>query len=234
MKELMYNTVHGTDRGTTARIFNIDGLDIIGKTGTSQIYNASLGGYVIEANENRYIFSFAGMFPKDDPKYIIYAAMKIPSTGKNLGVRDATKSVINSIIKYEDLSDRKDEEENTLIDIDSYTSKNVLSVKNDLESKGLNVVILGDGDYVLDQYPKSGSTLISGDKVILKTNSNYVMPNIIGWSRSDAVALFKLLNIKYEIEGYGFVIGQSVSVLSPISDDTSIKIVLEEKYKSDG
>ena len=121
-----------------------------------------------------------------------------------------------------------------LIDIDSYTSKNVVSVKNDLESKGLNVVILGDGDYVLDQYPKSGSTLISGDKVILKTNSNYVMPNIIGWSRSDAVALFKLLNIKYEIEGYGFVIGQSVSVLSPISDDTSIKIVLEEKYKSDG
>ena len=234
MKELMYNTVHGTDRGTTARIFNIDGLDIIGKTGTSQIYNASLGGYVIEENENRYIFSFAGMFPKDDPKYIIYAAMKIPSTGKNLGVRDATKSVINSIIKYEDLSDRKDEEENTLIDIDSYTSKNVVSVKNDLESKGLNVVILGDGDSVLDQYPKSGSTLISGDKVILKTNSNYVMPNIIGWSRSDAVALFKLLNIKYEIEGYGFVIGQSVSVLSPISDDTSIKIVLEEKYKSDG
>ena len=59
------------------------------------------------------------------------------------------------------------------------------------------------------------------------------MPNIIGWSRSDAVALFKLLNIKYEIEGYGFVIGQSISALSPISDDTSIKIVLEEKYKSD-
>lgn len=231
MKELMYNTVHGTDSGTTARIFNIEGLDIIGKTGTSQIYNAELGGYVIEQNENRYIFSFAGMFPKDDPKYIIYTAMKIPSHGKNLGVRDATKSVINSIIKYEDLDKRDDQAKDELFKTTSYLSKDVTSIKEMLQSKGMDVVVLGDGDKIVDQYPKKGVTLLPSDKVILCTNAKYSMPNIIGWSRADALSLFKLLNMSYEIEGSGFVSAQSITVGSPIDENAQIKIALEEKYK---
>lgn len=232
MKELMYNTVHGTDAGTTARIFKIDGLDIIGKTGTSQIYNASTGGYVIETNVNRYIFSFAGMFPKDDPKYIIYTAMKIPTWGKNAGVRDATKSVINSIIKYEDL-DNKEEESNDDYMSSSYMSKNINDTVKELENNGIKVAILGDGDKIVNQYPKENTVLLPGDRVILLTNSTYTMPNIIGWSRSDAVSLFKLLGISYEIEGYGYVSSQSISVGSPIDKNTSIKITLDEKYKEE-
>ena len=204
IKELMYNTVHGTDAGTTGRAYNVEGLNVIGKTGTSQIYNAALGGYVIESNENNYIFSFAGMFPYEDPEYIIYAAMKIPTWGKSVGLSSAVTDVIKSISKYENLSERE-EETSDEYEVKSYTNKSVESVTTELQTYGLNSIVLGTGDRIISQYPNVGTKLVAGDKVFLVTNSaTYTMPNIIGWSKSDVIALCKLLNIPYEIEGNGY------------------------------
>ena len=39
----MYNVIHGTDLGSTGYPYRIDGFDIIGKTGTSQIYDQASG-----------------------------------------------------------------------------------------------------------------------------------------------------------------------------------------------
>jgi len=73
MKELMFNVINANNVGTTGVTYRIDGFDIIGKTGTAQIYDTTLKQYLEGANN--YIFSFAGMFPKDEPEIIIYAAM---------------------------------------------------------------------------------------------------------------------------------------------------------------
>ena len=45
MKELMYNVIHGTDPGSTGYPYRIDGFDIIGKTGTSQIWDTKTNSY---------------------------------------------------------------------------------------------------------------------------------------------------------------------------------------------
>lgn len=231
IKELMYNTVHGSDSGTTGRAYNVEGLNVIGKTGTSQIYNASLGGYVIESNENNYIFSFAGMFPYEDPEYIIYAAMKIPTWGKAVGLSSAVTDVIKSISKYENLSDRQ-EEASDEYEVKSYTSKSMESVTNELQSYGLNPIVLGTGDRIISQYPNVGTKLIAGDKVFLVTNSKtYTMPNIIGWSKADVISLCKLLNIPYEIEGNGYATSQSITVGTTITSDVTLKITFAAKYE---
>ena len=38
MKELMYNVVNNKNEGTTGTAYRVDGLDVIGKTGTAQLY----------------------------------------------------------------------------------------------------------------------------------------------------------------------------------------------------
>lgn len=232
IRELMYNTVNGNDPGaTTGTAYKIDGLEVIGKTGTSQIYNAQLGGYVIESNENHYIFSFAGMFPASEPEYIIYAAMKIPTWGKGSGLSNTVTDVIKSIAKYENLNDRDDKIAKEEYKTPSYINKSIDSVANELQSYGIKPIIIGDGKKVIAQGHDIGTTLISGDKFVLLTNtSTYSMPNIIGWSKSDIISLCKLLNVSYEFEGDGYATSQSIVVGTNISSTDKLKVTFEGKY----
>ena len=233
IKDLMYNVIHGTDAGTTGRSYNIEGFDIIGKTGTSQIFDNKAGKYL--TGDNDYVFSFAGMYPKDNPEIIIYAAMKKPKYGTSTALSIASKSLMASIAKYRGMfSEINKNKSLTKTTLESYISKSTSEVKSKLTANGINVITLGDGDKVINQYPNKGVTLISGDKVILMTNdSNVKMPNIIGWARQDAVALFKLLNLKYNVEGYGFVTSQSLKAGETVDTGTTINLTLGSKYDFD-
>lgn len=230
MKDLMYNVIHGSDAGTTGRSYNIDGFDIIGKTGTSQIFDNKAGKYL--TGDNDYIFSFAGMYPKDNPEIIIYGAMKKPKYGKNTGLSIASKSVMSSIAKYRGMFSEVNKNTSlTKISLESYINKNTTEIKDKLTSAGINVVLLGNGDRIINQYPSKGMTLISGDRVILMTNdSNVKMPNIMGWARQDAMGLFKLIGMEYSIEGYGFVTSFSIKQGEAINKESSISVTLGSKY----
>lgn len=230
MKDLMYNVIHGSDAGTTGRSYNIDGFDIIGKTGTSQIFDNKAGKYL--TGDNDYIFSFAGMYPKDNPEIIIYGAMKKPKYGKNTGLSIASKSVMSSIAKYRGMFSEVNKNTSlTKISLESYINKNTTEIKDKLTSAGINVVLLGNGDRIINQYPSKGMTLISGDRVILMTNdSNVKMPNIMGWARQDAIGLFKLIGMEYSIEGYGFVTSFSIKQGEAINKESSINVTLGSKY----
>lgn len=230
MKDLMYNVIHGSDAGTTGRSYNIDGFDIIGKTGTSQIFDNKAGKYL--TGDNDYIFSFAGMYPKDNPEIIIYGAIKKPKYGKNTGLSIASKSVMSSIAKYRGMFSEVNKNTSlTKISLESYINKNTTEIKDKLTSAGINVVLLGNGDRIINQYPSKGMTLISGDRVILMTNdSNVKMPNIMGWARQEAIGLFKLIGMEYSIEGYGFVTSFSIKQGEAINKESSINVTLGSKY----
>lgn len=229
MKQLMYNVIHGTDGGTTGRMYQVPGFDIIGKTGTSQIYDAQHGGY----ESNLYIYSFAGMYPKDDPQIIVYGAMKKPAWGTSAGLATPMKSIFESIAKYRNMFSEQNKE-NEIPDyvVPSYTSKKVEDITSSLKEQGIQVVTLGTGDKVVKQYPTVGTVLVPGDTVILKTNDqSYSLPSMIGWSRELAVATLNLLELPYTEEGFGFVVNQSLPK-GTIVDGTPIVLTLEPKLKS--
>lgn len=225
MKDLMYITVQGTDAGTTGYPYKIEGFDVIGKTGTSEIYSAQTGGYL--TGDNAYIFSYAGMYPYENPQIIIYAAMKLPTWGKSRGLYKAVTDIMKSIAKYKNMFSEQ-QEENTLkmIEIPSYVSQNTNDVVSNLTSKGIECVVIGNGDKIINQSIVNTS-IMTGEKIILLTNSNnYQMPSIIGWSRSDIIALMKLLNIPYEIGGYGYAVNQSIAKGTIITSDLSMNVTL--------
>ena len=222
IKDLM-ETVISPDSPTGARYY-IDGYDIIGKTGTAQIYQN--GRYL--TGENDYIVSIALMYPKDDPEIIIYAAAKRPAHSANRAFPDATRELVENIAKYRNMFDSKNGNGNTkTIVVDNYVSNKVSDTKEKLESKNVKVVVIGNGDTIIKQYPTKDSKIIEGDKVFLLTNSEeYNMLNLWGYSRIDVIEYCKLVGINPRFEGYGYVTYQNIEEGTVIKKNSNLSIEL--------
>lgn len=230
IKDLMYNVVNSDDPIATGKKYKIDGLDVIGKTGTAEIYDTSLGRYL--DGENDYIFSFAGMYPKNDPQIIIYATMKKPTSGASAGLVEATKSVIESVAKFKNIYNDKSNIE--IVDtyvMDNYENKYVKDVEENLNNLKLNVVLIGNGDKIINQYPSASTNLLSGDKIFLLTNGNEKkMPNMTNWSKKDVIEFFELAKIKYNIDGNGYVYEQSIKENEILTNELEVNIKLKDRF----
>lgn len=229
MKELMYNTISNHDAGTTGTAYYIEGFDVIGKTGTAQIYDEATGRYA--EGVNNYIFSFSGMFPKDDPDVIIYAAMKKPQWGEASGMSKVTVELMKRIAKYRNTFGEETQTiSETELTMPSFLSKNVEEAKSYLNTYGITPIVIGTGDTVVEQYPEKDASVLVQDKVVLITNSTFTMPSVVGWSYSDVKAIMELLGIQVTSEGYGYVVEQSIPEGTEIHENDTLHIKLADKY----
>lgn len=203
MIELMDKTVNTEDSSATGVVYHTDLVRLIGKTGTAQ-YTLENGKYSTASTKN--IRSFAGIFPKDNPEYIIYVAVKdLEGTSSAMG--KMTKTIVESIAKYKNLSERESNKDETKkITLPSYINKNKTDVTNELTNLGLRPIVIGDGDIVVSQFPNKNNTIIVGTKVFLKTNSiNNILLDITGWTKSEIITYFNMLKLDYEVNGNGKV-----------------------------
>lgn len=229
IKKLMYNVVNGTNEGTTGNRYRIDGLDVIGKTGTAQIYDDKNGGYLTADND--YIYSFSGMFPYDDPQILIYGAIKRPNFGNTITISEPIVDVIKNIAKYKNINTSKKEKGSiNQVSLDNLINKDKDYVVNYLNSNGVSSVLIGDGSTIIDYYP--GSKVVSNDRVILITNgSNVSLPNMNGWSKREVTFLLDSLGVKYYFSGNGFVKSQSIKENTLVTPDMELQVVFENKKK---
>ena len=228
IKELMYNVVNGQNEGTTGTRYKVDGLDIIGKTGTAQIYDDKNGGYLTADND--YIYSFAGMFPKDNPEIIIYAAIKKPNFGNTITISEPVVEVIKNIAKYKNINTTKKEEKKDLKEytLENYMNKNKDETVKKLQEKNINTVVIGDGNTIIDYYPKD--KIVTNDRIIFITNGqNKVLPNMKNWSKREAKYLLDTLKIKYSMVGTGYIKEQNIPENTPITPELQIELKLENK-----
>jgi len=227
IKELMYNVVSGKNEGTTGTRYYVEGLDVIGKTGTAQIYDDQHGGYLTADNE--YIYSFSGMFPKENPQIIIYAAIKKPNFGNTITISEPVVEVMKNIAKYKNINTTKKEENKEIKEyvLDNYINKNKEQTLKQLQEKNLNIITIGDGDTIIDYYPKE--KIVTTDRIILITNGNKKIPNMINWSKREAKFVLDKLNIKYTLTGNGYVKSQSIKENTPITPELEINLILENK-----
>ena len=228
MKDLMKRTVYGDEKyNYHGNGYGIEGFDIIGKTGTAQFYDKETGysdGY------NNYIYSFVGMFPKDDPEIIAYVVMKKPKNGGNSSLKVAFKDFIPNIAKYRNMFTNTNKDILNSFILNNYINKDVSDTKVELEKNDINVIIIGNGDKVIDTYPKKGTKLISNDRVILYTNGNEILlPSLLDFSYKEVNYFCSSLKINCGISGNGFVSKQSVEEGTNINDIASLELMLENK-----
>ncbi len=227
VKNLMYDVVNSNYSFATGKKYKVNGYDIIGKTGTAQIASTS-GGYLNGSTD--YIRSFAGMFPKDDPQIIIYIAV---SKIKNPNVlTSATKTLIKDVGTYIGINKNEIKESESSIVVGSYINKNADDIVSELEENGVQVVTLGTGVKIINQYPQNNSKISKNDKIFLLTNNNnYIMPDITGWSRSDVSTFASLINLKVTFEGYGYVKSYSFKNNNSINIEETLTVKLESMYE---
>lgn len=224
MIELMDATVNGSDTAATGKVYSTPAVRLIGKTGTAN-YTGPNGKYVTGSYKN--IRSFAGVFPKEEPEYIIYVAVKdFEGSSKNMG--GIIKSMVESIAKYRNIDERpSDKDESKVVKVGNYLNTPVHVSESKIASLGVQSIVIGNGSKVIGQYPKKNVKTSQKSKIFLVTNGDeIVMPNIIGWSSSEVISLCNLIKIPYELNGYGYV--QSTNILAgDIIDLDTTKLVVD-------
>ena len=76
LKKMMRKVV--SNRGT-GRLGQVKGVEVAGKTGTTHVYTEK--GYA----EERYIASFSGFAPLEEPKYVITVVLEEPDKARHYG-----------------------------------------------------------------------------------------------------------------------------------------------------
>lgn len=223
VKSLMYDVVY--NGLSSSKAFAADNVTVIGKTGTAQIASPN-GGYL--TGNYDYIKSFAGLFPYEDPEYIIYFSVK-QLIGETKDMATVISDSIEEIAKYKNLVETSsDIDETKIINLSNYISKEAILTTDLLEKKGIKVIALGDGKYVINQYPLKGTKITFGSKVFLLTNGeNFTMPDVTGWSSNEIITLCKLIGLKYNINGYGKVVNTNIPSGENINFENTLEINLE-------
>ena len=223
MQELLTRVV--SDNGGTARVYGIDEVDIMAKTGTSEI--ASGFGYLSSDS----ISSVMLAFPADNPKYMIYYAYVSPYDYYN----HLNSIVIQNFIKrvailtnigynpneYQIAQAIKKEEMPNLLNM---TYEDAI---NELGENTHNIIKIGNGLNVIGQYPKAYTDYYTNEKVFILTDGeNITLPDFKGWSRKELINYWNLSGIPITIDGYGVVYEQSIPSGSSISiyDEVIVKL----------
>ena len=228
MLQLMDDCVNGI--GNTGSGFRIPSGELIGKTGTAQIAAENGGGYL--SGKEDIISSFAGIYPKSDPKLIIYASVKRPSGGSQKPLSNAIKEIVNNASKYYGNDDTQTPEvEVTEYELPSFLNQDIESVKTTLNSNQMTYQILGNGNKVVKQYPEQTDKITNKDTIYLITNdTNITIPNVVGLSSKVANNLLQLLGVKVKLDGVGYVTAQSVAEGTAITDGLEVTLTLNPKF----
>ena len=85
-----------TKEGGTGFQARIQGFPVAGKTGTAQRIDSENGGYQV----GRYLSSFAGFLPVNDPKFVIYVAVDDPMGEFGRGATAVAVPLFKQIAEY--------------------------------------------------------------------------------------------------------------------------------------
>lgn len=222
MKKLMHNVVY--NNGNT-KYWQPSKTTMFGKTGTAQIANPNGKGYLTGAYN--YIRSFAGVFPEEEPEYIVYIAVKQLNSSNAQPIGKALTKVVDDIVSYKYKNEV--DIESKIFSLDNYISKEIATTVEDLNKKKVLVYTLGTGKYVINQYPLKGTSVAQGSKVFLLSNKDdYVMPNITGWSLNEVRTFANLIGITLNVNGYGYVSEQSIQEGTQLNRESILTITLKE------
>lgn len=226
MIQLMDDCVNGY--GNTGSGYRIDSGQLIGKTGTAQIASINGRGYL--SGKEDIISSFAGIYPKDNPQIIIYASVKRPAGGSQKPISNAVKEIVNNISKYYGNDNNNNSITVTDYKVPSLVNKKLDSAKQLLDTNSIKYNVIGTGNKVMKQYPSKGDVMTNQDTIYLITNGQVSVSNVVGMSSKIANDLLSLLGLKVNLEGSGYVVGQSISENTLITDGMEITLSLSPKF----
>jgi len=208
----------------------IEGYRIAGKTGTAQkVVNG-------EYAEGKYIVSFIGYAPVEDPKVVVYVVVDEPNDpyagGGSVAAPVFKEIMLQSLrhlgigpsnaVKALNAGTRREK----VVTVPDVTELAISQAREELRARSFNVEVVGGGGTVLQQIPKAGSIVSTSQRIYLITEerSKLKVPHLAGLPLRDALEICSLLELRCFVEGEGFVASQS---LSEDADGRVLRLVLE-------
>jgi penicillin-binding protein 2B len=115
------------------------------------------------------------------------------------------------------------------------TGESVDATTKELQSKGFETVVVGNGTKVVNQLPQEGTTILEGEKVILRTDGDAIAPDMTGWSLRDVMKTAKITDLKLETDGSGYAVSQSIAPGTVLHQGDQLKVTfgLPDQQKND-
>lgn len=200
VRELLENAVN-VGSGQNAYI---KGYRVAGKTGTSE---------KIPRGQHKYIASFVGFAPANDPKVACLVLVDEPSYGSYYGgavVAPVVGKILEDTLKYLGIEPQYTTEEKTTIDISvpDVEGLDVSIAKKKLTDMGLKYTIIGGGEKVVNQMPASNASLNAGSVVVLYTESTtaeekVTVPDVKNKSLARVKSILSSAGLNLSIVGAG-------------------------------
>lgn len=145
----------------------ISGYNVGGKTGTAQKYGDN--GQIATG---KYISSFIGTFPADNPELVMIICVNEPSNGAYYGgvvAKPIGERIFKSIFETKVIlpSDISQLDTKPYISMPHLVGMKLSEACSELKRLGLNVIFDRDGEYVIEQLPPKDTLLYLGDIVYL-------------------------------------------------------------------
>ncbi len=179
------------------------GYRIAGKTGTSE---------KIPRGNQKYIASFIGFAPADNPKVVCLVILDQPEIGMpyygGTIAAPVVKSILEETLQYLGVEPQYNEEEKKYaeIEIPDVSGKSTAEAEQLLAEAGFYIRIKGSGGIVTDQIPKAHTKLPKGGTVVIymdktKAERSVVVPDVIGLTASAASSSITNEGLNARIKG---------------------------------
>ncbi len=152
----------------TGKYTFVEGYNVGGKTGTAQKYKETGG-----IDTGKYISSFVGTYPANDPEYIVFVMVDEPSNGAYYGSIVAApygKEIFTNLFDY--LGEQKQDESIIIeyVDMPDVVGKSLTECAIIMKELGLDYELDGEGEFIERQLPPVGTSLAKGSTILLITN----------------------------------------------------------------
>ncbi len=220
--QLVCSALEEVVRIGTGKNAYVSGYRIAGKTGTSQKIGPA--GPI----SGKYVVSFLGFAPADDPQIAIIVALDEPGGQMNLRsggqmAAPVVGRILADILPYIGILPQYSADDVAGKDVETPFVKglDLVAAQKLLKERGMQYRIVGEGDKVLDQLPVPGVKMPKSAEMILYTESqrpeeSVKVPNVVGKSPEQANKL--IINAGLYMRVSGTTDTHSTSVTAAMQD----------------
>ncbi len=207
-------------KGTGRRAY-IEGYRVGGKTGTAQKVSEN-GGYL----KNKYIVSFIGMAPVDDPELVCLVVIDEPAeanAGGGLTAAPVFKAIMEDSLRYLGVVSQQAHFDESIAAEDSTVKYVIVPDVSNLTAEaaakvlriaGLNSQVAQEGQVVTSQTPAAFSHVENGSTVLLRLGSStaesdtVIVPDLTGLRVREVAELLSAMGLKSKSTGAGVAMEQ--------------------------
>lgn len=204
--DTMQKALKGVVESGTGQRLKSTYFDIAGKTGTAQMANENRG--FGPKGSRKYLASFVGYFPADDPIYSCIVVVAAPTNDiYGASVSGTVFAAIANKVYASSYGYHKAVNENTSLATMPYTqSGNRYDLNEVLNYFGIPKALNGSGEWVTTSREDDNKVVFSDRKI-----KKGMVPDVRGMGLSDAMFLLEEQGLVVEVDGYGRVVHQSIA-----------------------